>query len=110
MDNEYRERGDLKKAMFHTEAAMAGHEVARCNLGVIEARSGNLEQAVKHWTIGASAGEHQSMKNLLTALKNGMASRNEIDSTLAAYNNSCVEMRSEARDAYMRIKAEAEGM
>jgi len=38
---------------------MAGHEVARCNLGVIEARSGNLEQAVKHWTIGASAGEHQ---------------------------------------------------
>ena len=28
---------------------MAGHEVARCNLGVIEARSGNLEQAVKHW-------------------------------------------------------------
>jgi hypothetical protein len=34
LGNEYRERGDLKKATFHTEAAaMAGHEVARYNHG-----------------------------------------------------------------------------
>ena len=60
LGNEYRERGDLKKATFHTEAAaMAGHEVARYNLGITEARSGNLERAVKHWIIAASAGEHQ---------------------------------------------------
>jgi TPR repeat protein len=39
----------MKKAKFHFEAAaMAGHEVARYNLGIWEANSGNKEQAVKH--------------------------------------------------------------
>jgi hypothetical protein len=50
------------------------------------------------------------MHNLRTAFSKGLVSRNQIDSTLAAYNNSCVEMRSEARDAYIQIKAEADGM
>jgi len=68
----------LKKAKFHIEAAaMAGHEVARCNLGIMENNDGIIEQAVKHWTIAASA------------------------STLAAYNNSCTVMRSKARDGYI---------
>ena len=31
-------------------------------------------------------------------------SRESINSTLAAYNNSCVEMRSEARDAYIQVE------
>jgi len=39
------------------------------------------------------------MKNLLIAFNQGSTSRATIDSTLTAYNNSCVEMRSEARDA-----------
>jgi TPR repeat protein len=111
LSNEYRHRGDSKKAKFHTEAAaMAGHELARFNIGTMEAQSGNVERALKHWMIAASAGEYISMQNLLIALKKGMVSRNQIDSTLAAYNNSCVEMRSEARDAYIRIKSEADGM
>jgi TPR repeat protein len=50
-------KGDiLKKAKFHYEAAaMAGHEAARCNLGTIKGASGHVEQAIKHWTIAASA-------------------------------------------------------
>ena len=53
----YDERGDLKKAKFHYEAAaMAGHEVARHNLGCMEYESGNMERAVKHCIIAASAG------------------------------------------------------
>ena len=45
----YRQGGDLKKAKFHYEAAaMAGHELARNNLGCIEGNSGNMEGAVKH--------------------------------------------------------------
>ena len=93
--------GDLKKAKFHYEvAAMAGHDDARYNLGCMEAQSGNMGQAVKHWTIAASAGEYNAMHNLLGA---GVFGRATIDSTLAAYNNSCVEMRSEARDAALRL-------
>jgi tetratricopeptide (TPR) repeat protein len=111
LGNAYYRGGDMTKAKFHYEAAaMAGDESARYNIGTMEAQSGNVERALKHWTIAASSGEYASMHNLLTALKKGMVSRNQIDSTLAAYNNSCVEMRSEARDAYIRIKAEADGM
>jgi TPR repeat protein len=103
----YRRGGNLKKTKFHVEAAaMAGHEVARSNLGVMEAQSGNIERAIKHWTIAASAGHYTSMYNLLVAFKEGVVSRESMDSTLAAYNMSCAEMRSEARDVCIRIMAE----
>ena len=32
----------------------------------------------------------------------GGVSRDVVDSTLIAYNNSCAEMRSEARDSFIR--------
>jgi TPR repeat protein len=100
----YGEGGELKKSKFHYEAAaMAGHEDARCNLGNLEAQSGNMERAVKHWMIAASAGEYDAMRNLFIAFNQGLTSRATIDSMLAAYNNSCVEMRSEARDAAIRL-------
>ena len=47
----------MKKAKFHYEAAaMAKHELARYNVGIIEAKSGNMERAVKHWRIAAAGG------------------------------------------------------
>jgi TPR repeat protein len=50
----YHEGGDLKMAKFHFEvAAIAGHELARFNRGLMEYKSGNVEQAVKHWKIAA---------------------------------------------------------
>lgn len=102
LGNIYREGGDSKKSKFHYEAAaMAGHENARYNLGYYS--GGNLERAVKHWTIAASAGHCNAMDNLLIAFKKGDFSRESINSTLTAFNNSCVEMRSEARDAAIRL-------
>jgi tetratricopeptide (TPR) repeat protein len=101
---EYRQRGDSNKAKFHYEtAAMAGHELARCNLGNMDGKSGNIERAFKHWMIAASAGDFGAMYNLLAALWNGHISRESIDSTLEAYNSCCVKMRSEARDACIRM-------
>jgi TPR repeat protein len=98
------EGGDLKKAKFHYEAAaMAGDEVARNNLGNLEAQSENNERAIKHWMISASAGHHGAMNNLIWAFKQGVVSRDQIDSTLTAYNTSCAEMRSEARDAHIKL-------
>ena len=99
---EYYEGGDLKKAKFHLgAAAMAGNEKARCNLGNLEGKSGNVGRGLKHLKIAASAGHHEAMHNLLVAFRIGMVNRDTIDSTLAAYNTSCVEMRTEARDKYM---------
>jgi tetratricopeptide (TPR) repeat protein len=107
LGNIYHEGGNLKKAKFHNEAAaMAGNEVARCNLGVMEAQSGNIERAIKHWTIAASAGSYHSMHELIIFFKQGHVSRESIDSTLIAYNNACAELRSEARDACIRAITE----
>jgi hypothetical protein len=41
------------------------------------------------------------MHNLLVALKKGMVGTDAINATLTAYNTSCGEMRSEARDAFI---------
>jgi TPR repeat protein len=102
----YHAGGDSKKEKFHYEAAaMAGDEVARNNLGTMVAQSGNMERAVKHWMISASAGHHYAMDNLLIAFNKGLVRRKTIDSSLIAYNNACAEMRSEARDAFIRSRS-----
>jgi hypothetical protein len=72
----------------------------------MEGRSRNIEQAVKHWVIAASAGEYDAMHNLTKNFEQGWVSRDTIDSTLTAYNSSCAEMRSEARDAVIRIHSD----
>jgi len=101
----YRKGGYLKKAKFHFEAAaMAGNEEARCNLALLDANSGNMEQAIKHWTIAASAGSYNAMDNLIALFEDNVVSRESINTTLTAYNNSCAEMRSEARDACINEK------
>jgi hypothetical protein len=43
------------------------------------------------------------MHQLIKFFEIGDVSRESIDSTMAAYNTSCAEMRSEARDAYIRM-------
>jgi len=97
------DEGNLKKAKFYYEAAaMAGHEEARYNLANVEGNAGYVERAVKHWTIAASAGHYTAMHHLRICFEQGHVCRESIDSTLTAYNNSCAEMRSEARDTYMR--------
>jgi TPR repeat protein len=94
----YYEGGDLKKAKFHWEAAaMVGHELARFNLGLIEG-SGNAERTVKHWMIAASSGCYTSMHALRKFIEEGFMPQDAIESILTAYNASCAEMRSEARD------------
>jgi TPR repeat protein len=100
----YNEGGDSKKAKIHYEAAaMAGHEVARYNLGCMDFHSGNDLRGLKHWTIAASAGHHTAMHSMQMEFEKGLVSRDAIDSTLTAYNTSCMEMRSEARDACIQI-------
>jgi TPR repeat protein len=104
LGNHYDEGGDTKREKFHNEAAaMAGHEGARYNLGLMELKSGKYERAVKHLTIAASAGSFRAMYALLLAFNQSIVSRDEINSTLTAYNNSCAEMRSEARDAAIHV-------
>ena len=103
----YQKGGDSKKAKFHFEAAaMAGDEEARYNLGCIEKNSGNSERAIKHLTIAASAGCFRAMHTLITFFKKGTVSKESIDTILGAYNGSCAEMQSNARDECIRAVTE----
>jgi hypothetical protein len=43
---------------------------------------------------------------LRTLFEKGAIGRESMDTTLAAYNTSCAEMRSEARDTYIRFNLE----
>jgi TPR repeat protein len=62
LGNIYEEGGNLKKAkILYEAAAIAGHDGARYNLGGLECNYGNMEQAMKHWTIAASAGGFYAM-------------------------------------------------
>ena len=72
----------------------------------MESQSGNMERCVKHWTIAASAGHYIAMHELRELFDQGVVSRESIESTLTAYNSSCAEMRSEARDAFIQYKIE----
>jgi TPR repeat protein len=101
----YDEGGVLKKKKFHLEAAtMAGHEVARFNLGLMESESGNMERAINYWVIAAASGCYAAMYALTICFGNGYVSSEAFDSTLTAYNTSCAEMRSEARDACIQFE------
>jgi len=102
----YEGKGDYKKAKFHLEAAavMAGHEGSRTALGRLEfllAKYEQPERALKHWTIAASYGCYNALYHLSVSFGFGRIPRETMESIVAAYNNSCVEMRSEARDAYI---------
>jgi TPR repeat protein len=98
----YKKVGDLKKTKFHFEAAaMSGHDGARYSIGGLEANSGNLERAMKHWTIAASAGHYKAIHTLQFGFQQGGFSRESINTTLAAYNKSCAEMRSKSRDTFI---------
>jgi TPR repeat protein len=108
LGDEYRQGGDVKKAKFHYEnAAMAEHEEARCILGIMEGKSGNIERHVKHSMIAASAGCFHAMDTLLALFKQGLLPRDFIESALTSYNNSCAEMRSESRDAAIELETGA---
>jgi hypothetical protein len=43
---------------------MAGNDVARNNIGGIEGKSGNMDRAMKHLIIAASAGNYHAMQSL----------------------------------------------
>jgi hypothetical protein len=51
----------------------------------------------------ASTGDYNAMQCLLIAFNEGLTSRAIIDATLTAYNNSSDGMRSDSRDAAIRL-------
>ena len=81
---EYQDLGDMKKA---------GHEGARNNIGHLRILTDLL-----------SIGSYLAMNAMRSCFQNGIdIDRESLNSTLTAYNTSCGEMRSEARDALLVV-------
>ena len=90
---------DNKKTKYHFEiAAIAGHVLARHNLGALEGNSGNDDRAMKHYLLSASAGLDASMKMVTNYYRDGLVTKDDLEKTLRAHKKSNDELKSELRD------------
>ena len=90
---------DKKKADHYFKlAAMAGDEVARYNLGVVEEKAGNMNRALKHYMIAAEGGEPDSLKEIQKLYTNGHARKDDYTKALRAYQAYLGEIKSTQRD------------
>ena len=60
-------------------------EAARGNV-----RNGNFDKGMKHWRVAASAGDQESMDDLMKAYKAKLLSKEELTQTLRAFQTSSV--------------------
>ncbi len=98
----YYNEQDEEKAVYHWEiAAIGGHPQARQNLAMIEEdkNNGNVERAVKHYTIAAKLGEEKSMKALWIHYSAGNITKEELDVTLRGHQAAIDATKSAQRDA-----------
>lgn len=78
---------DKEREVYHLEqAAIAGHAPARFNLGCHELKEGNVERAVKHFTIAAKQGNDESLSNLSTLSQHGI-DVGDFDAIVRAYSS-----------------------
>ena len=90
---------DEQKFIHHSEeAAIAGHPIARFNLGFIEWNDGNFERAVKHLIIAANLGEEESLKMLKQGYAKGLVSKEDFAAALRAYQTAVDATKSTQRE------------
>eukprot|EP00984_Skeletonema_dohrnii_P021254 scaffold10568_cov140-Skeletonema_dohrnii-CCMP3373.AAC.2 len=99
---------DREKKIHHwEEAAIGGHPIARHNLGCEEWGSGNIERAVKHFTIAANLGYDESIKALMDNFTDGFVSKDDLAAALRAHQAAVDATKSPQREAaeeYNRIR------
>jgi len=88
---------DKKKGTFYFEkAAMAGHGIARYNLGVREEiNAGNIDRALKHYMIAVGSGHSDSLKRIQNLYLKQLATKEDYTKALREY---LCEIKSDQRD------------
>ncbi|KAK1741584.1 hypothetical protein QTG54_008062 [Skeletonema marinoi] len=95
---------DMVKVYNHLkEAAIAGHPIARHNLGVVELRVvelgiGREDRAVKHWIIAANLGYDTSLKKLRECYAEGFVSKEDFAAALRAHQAAVDATKSPKRE------------
>ena len=92
------ERNEKKARHYYELAALKGHVMARHNLGAMETCAGNIDRALKHFTIAAKDGNSQSLETIKGMYKYGDATKDEYAKALRSYQAYLDEIRSKQRD------------
>ncbi|KAL7535626.1 hypothetical protein ACHAXR_006625 [Thalassiosira sp. AJA248-18] len=87
------ERDEKKANRYFQLAAMAGHDDARYNLGSYEQNCGNKNRALKHWMVGARAGDKDCMGLVQKGYMDGDVTKCEFEHTLRGHQHSIDEMK-----------------
>ena len=93
------QRNEEKANHYYELAAIGGNVKARYNLGIFEYNAGNMNRAVKHWMISASAGHDKSLKEIRECFMDGHATKDDFEKALRAHKEAADEMKSDQRDA-----------
>ncbi len=97
---------DMKKSVHHREeAAIAGHPMARHNLGIEEWNNSRYDRARKHFIIAAGLGDEDSLKELRELYADGHASKEDYATALRAYqaaSNGTKSAEREEAEAYYK--------
>ena len=90
---------DEKKAIHYFElGAMGGDATARSNLGYNEHNAGNMEKAIKHYTIAVRSGDADSLERIKELYTDGHASKDDYTKALRSYQAYLGEIKSTQRD------------
>ena len=91
---------DRRKKNYHAEeAAIGGHPIARCDLGIAEWKNGNYARAKKHWTIAAAQGHDGTIQTLKNWHEDGFVSKDDLASALRAHQAAVDATKSPQREA-----------
>jgi len=88
----------MKAKHYYELAAMGGNEVARCNLGKIEANLGNFDRALKHFMIAVRGGWSGSLVVIKDMYSKGWATKEDYTKALQLYQTYLGEIKSPQRD------------
>lgn len=98
------EEKDPKKEVDHLKkAAMMGNRYARYKLGCFEVNHGSMEQAMKHFLIGAKCGDDNSLESLMFGYRNDIVAKDDLESALRAHQAVKDETKSDQREAYEQL-------
>ena len=99
---------DLGKGKHYLElAAIKGSVEARYTLGRGENTERTISRGVKHFMIGARAGDAACLEAVKRGFTMGYVTKNEYEQTLRAYQKSIDEVKSEQRDRARAVHTRA---
>jgi len=90
---------DKKKANHYYElAAMGGDVNARGNLGLYEAKAGNMDRALKHFMIAIRSGSSKSLNQIKQMYNHGDVTKEDYTEALRTYQAYLSDIKSPQRD------------